>query len=148
MRGLPSVCTLPGFSSSRYSQDMDGRRAGDLEVPSVPQSAEGVSLNSDFRFCLRTATRTNAPRGQNGSCSANVKIWVTPTRWRTEIIGCSPASRSCPHPWACCPFLVRSWHPPHSGPCLPLSFVRPLCPHVTSLSSQGLLITTQSWDRG
>lgn len=33
----------------------------------------------------------------------------------TQSIGCSPSSRSCPHSWACCPFLVQSWHPPHPG---------------------------------
>lgn len=62
---------------------MDSRQARGLEVLRVPgEYWRCVLLSSDPPLCLRTATRANAPQGQDGFCSAKVEIWVMPTLWR------------------------------------------------------------------
>lgn len=80
----PVSVSCQRLSSSRYSQDMDGRWARGLDVLSVPQECWCcVPLSSDPPSEGRMEdTGTNAPQGQDGSCSANVKIWVTPTHRR------------------------------------------------------------------
>jgi hypothetical protein len=81
-----------------------------------PESTGGVSLSAAISHsALEQPQGRMCPKAKMEPVRLTSSSGSHQHAGDTQSIGCSPSSRSCPHSWACCPFLVQSWHPPHPG---------------------------------